>query len=135
MPGLDALAVADVGGAGYVIAGSAGAGSLTVIRVNPLGVMFVTDHLLDDRNRRFDNVSRIETLSYQGRSFVVAGGGDGGINLLELLPGGKRFHHQSLEARDGWSGFATGVIGLSVSLHADALDILESTAKRGAIAF
>lgn len=121
--GLEALAVAEVGGAGYVIAGSAAAGSLSVIRVNPLGVMFVTDHLLDDRSTRFDHVSRIETVSYLNRAFVVAGGGDGGISLLELLPGGKLFHHQSLEAQAGWAGFAGGVSGLSVSLRGDALDI------------
>ncbi|MCF8516710.1 MAG: hypothetical protein K9G72_20465 [Rhodobacteraceae bacterium] len=120
---LDALAVTEVGGAGYVIAGSATAGSLSVIRVNPLGVMFVTDQFLDDRTTRFDTVSRIETITNQGRSFVVAAGGDGGISLLELLPGGKLMHHQSLEARDGWAGFASGVSGLSVRMTGDALDI------------
>jgi len=121
--GIDALAVTEVGGAGYVIAGSAAAGSLSVIRLNPLGVMFVTDQLLDDRATRFDHVTAIETISHQGRSLVVAGGGDGGISLLELLPGGKLFHHLSLEAREGWAGFATGVSGLSVSLRGEALDI------------
>ena len=121
--GLDALAVAEVGGASYVIAGSAAAGSLSVIRINPLGVMFVTDHLLDDRSTRFDHVSQIETVSHLGRSFLVAGGGDGGISLLELLPGGKLFHHQSLEAQAGWAGFAGGVSGLSVTLRDGALDI------------
>lgn len=121
--GVDALAVAEVGGAGYVIAGSAAAGSLSVIRVNPLGVMFVTDHFLDDRDTRFDSVSRIETVSHQGRGFVVAGGGDGGISLLELLPGGRLFHHRSLEAEGAWSGFAGGISGLSAQIRGEVLDI------------
>lgn len=128
--GVDALAAARVAGVDYLIAGSAAAGSLSVIRVNQLGVMFVTDHLLDSRETRFDNVSHIAAGHHRGRVLVVAGGGDGGLSLLELLPDGQLFHHQALEARDGWAALAGGISGLSVALSgaeggaSPALDII-----------
>lgn len=126
--GLDALATVQIGGIHYVIAGSAAVGSLSVIRVNALGVMFLTDQLLDDRTTRFDGVSQIETAVVNGRAFVLAGGGDGGLSLLELLPDGRLFHHTSLEARDGWSAFAHGVTGLSLRLDAGHFQIVAAGA-------
>lgn len=121
--GLDALAVTELGGISYIIAGSAAAGSLSVIRINALGVMFITDQMLDTRDTRFDYVSRIETVTYNGRSLIVAGGGDGGISLLELMPDGTLFHHKSLEARTEWSGFSGGVTGLSAHVDGTRLEI------------
>lgn len=122
--GVDTLAKASIGGVNYVIAGSAAAGSLSVVRVNDLGVMFLTDHVLDTRDTRFDDVSRIKTVTFEGRCFVVAGGDDGGFSLMELLPDGKLFHHQSLEAGTESAVLDAGLTGLSVSVQGESLDIM-----------
>lgn len=121
--GLDALASVSLGGLSYIIAGSAAAGSLSVIRINALGVMFITDQIWDSRDTRFDGVTQIETAEVNGRALVLAAGGDGGLSLLELLPNGQLFHHTSLEARGDWSAFAGGVTGLSLRQIGDRLVI------------
>lgn len=122
--GIDVLAAADLGGRSYVIAGSTVTGSLSVLRINDLGVMFVTDQVHDDLNTRFGGVSAIATATVNGRVLVVAGGGDGGLSLLELLPDGRLFHHAALEARGETAALAEGVTGLSVSLVGGNLQIL-----------
>lgn len=125
--GIDALAQTQSGGNSFVVAGSALAGLLAVIRVNALGVMFITDQVLDDLNTRFDNVSQIATASIGTRSFVIAGGNDGGITLMELLPDGKLFHHQSFVASGEASALTGGLTGLSVTARASTLDIFAGT--------
>lgn len=122
--GVDALAVAELGGRSFVIAGSALTGSLSVLRINDLGVMFVTDQIHDDLTTRFGAVSEIATVTVGGRVLVVAGGGDGGISLLELLPDGRLFHHAAFEAGSNSAAIVGGLTGLSVTVAGDGLQIL-----------
>lgn len=122
--GIDVLAAADLGGRSYVIAGSTVTGSLSVLRINDLGVMFVTDQVHDDLTTRFGGVSEIATVTVNGRVLVVAGGGDGGLSLLELLPDGRLLHHAALEARGETAALAEGLTGLSVSVVGAGLQIL-----------
>lgn len=122
--GIDVLAATDLGGRSYVIAGSTVTGSLSVLRINDLGVMFVTDQIHDDLTTRFGGVSQIATVTVNGRVLVVAGGGDGGLSLLELLPDGRLFHHSALEARGETAALADGITGLSASLAGGNLQIL-----------
>lgn len=122
--GLDVLAVAETGGHSFVIAGSTQTGSLSVLRINDLGVMFVTDQIHDDLTTRFGAVSEIATVTVGGRVLVVAGGGDGGISLLELLPDGRLFHHAAYEAESRSAAIAGGLTGLSVVVAGDGLQIL-----------
>jgi len=121
--GLDVVAAATLGGTQFLIAGSIASSSLSVIRVNAAGVMFVTDQVLDTLETRFGGVDQIAVVPLGERCLVLAAGGDGGITLMELLPDGRLFHHTSLEARGNWSAFADGVTGLAARQDGAALDV------------
>lgn len=126
--GISALEGATFADKSFVLAGSAGANALTVMRVNAQGVMFITEQLLDDRTSRFSGVSQIELAEVNGRMLVVAGGGDGGFSLLELLPNGRLFHHLAIEARDAWAGLAGALTGLELHQSGQNLQIFAAGA-------
>jgi serralysin len=110
--GLDAVQSLSVGAETYLISVSSRASTLAVVRINDLGVMFVTDLVNDTLDTRFANSNQIATFSAAGRGFVLAGGSDGGLSLLEVLPGGALYHHRSYEAPSEWG--LTDVAGLEV---------------------
>ncbi|WP_114965959.1 hypothetical protein [Alkalilacustris brevis] len=103
MSGSTALATAEVQGETHAVVASAGSGALTVLRVNEAGVLFPTDHRLDDMHTRFAGVQDIAAFSHEGRAFLVAGGGDDGLSLFELGPGGRLYHLQSIAHQEGWT--------------------------------
>ncbi|MES2665079.1 MAG: calcium-binding protein [Pseudomonadota bacterium] len=86
-PGL--LQSVTVAGVSYVIAGAGGSSSLSVLAVDDAGVMRVTDHIIDTLDTRFGAVGAVATVMVGDRAFVIAGGGDDGLNLFALLPGGR----------------------------------------------
>lgn len=85
------LATAEVASAKYVVVASAMGenGALSVFHVDNAGSLTATDHVLDTLHTRFGAVQSVEVIEYAGVSFVVAGGGDDGLSLFALLPGGK----------------------------------------------
>ena len=87
-----ALATAQIGGTPYVIAASAGTGSLSVLRLWQDGSLSATDHVLDSLDTRFGGAASLEVVTMGARVFVVAAGGDDGLSLFTLLPGGKLLH-------------------------------------------
>lgn len=91
-----ALAMAEVAGESYLIVAGAGSSSLTVLRLAADGALTPTDHVLDDLTTRFAGVSALETVMLGDRAYVLAGGGDDGISLFTLLPGGRLVHLASL---------------------------------------
>lgn len=94
----------------FVVVASTLSASLSVIRINDMGVMFVEDHLIDDRTTRFDSVVALDAFSHAGRAFVVTGGTDAGITVLELLPNGRLSHILSHAMETGAGiGNVTGV--------------------------
>lgn len=105
-----ALQAVRFGDTQYVVVAATLSASLSVLRVNEMGVLFVEDHLIDDRNTRFDSVVALDGFSYGGRAFVVTGGTDAGVSVLELLPDGRLSHvlAHSLETGAG-IGNITGV--------------------------
>jgi hypothetical protein len=96
-----ALQTARVDGTDFVILASTLSSSLTVLRVNERGVLFVEDHLADDRSTRIDAITAMDQFSYSGRDFIVAGGSDAGISVFELLPDGALSHIWSLALESG----------------------------------
>lgn len=84
-----AMDTAVVDGQTYLVLGSAGSNSLTVMGVAPNGTLTIQDHLMDDRNSRFGAVADIEIITAQGHTYVIAGGGDDGISIYQILPGGQ----------------------------------------------
>ena len=83
-----AMEIATTGGQTYVILAAAGSGSLSVMALDAAGQLDVTDHVLDSRNSRFDDVSAIVVVEHGGQVYVIAGGSDGGISLFLLREDG-----------------------------------------------
>ncbi|KKM62503.1 hypothetical protein LCGC14_1521000, partial [marine sediment metagenome] len=83
-----ALEVVTAGGVTFLVAAAAGSGTLSVIEVGPGGALTVTDHVLDDLTSRFASVQALATVQHDGKGYVVAGGGDDGISLFQILPDG-----------------------------------------------
>jgi Ca2+-binding RTX toxin-like protein len=77
-----------------------------VVRVNDMGCLFQTDHVVDDRATRFDHTAVLDSFTAAGRSFVVTAGTDAGVTVLELLPDGHLQH------------FATGIFETGLGLAA-----------------
>lgn len=90
------LEVIDLAGQAYAILGARGSSSLSVVALPPDGSMRVTDHVVDDRATRFAQLSVMETAEQDGRVYLVAGGGDDGLSLMTLLPGGRLLHLDTL---------------------------------------
>jgi hypothetical protein len=101
MAGLDALAPVTAHGESYVIVGAVNSSSLTMIRVNEIGVMFPEDHWIDSLDSRFARVDAVTGFSLEDRGFVVAGGADDGLSLLEILPDRSLLAHAPLVNVDG----------------------------------
>lgn len=86
--GAAALQTAVVGGQTFAIIASVTSDSLSVVRVNDMGCLFLADQVTDDLDSRFEGASALDVFEVAGRSFVVAGGSDAGLTIFELLPGG-----------------------------------------------
>ncbi|MBB5723637.1 Ca2+-binding RTX toxin-like protein [Loktanella ponticola] len=84
-----AIEAINVDGQDYVVMASAGSGSLTVISTGSVGELAVVDHVIDDRNTRFDGVTALATTVHQGQTWVFAGGSDDGITAFQVLNGGR----------------------------------------------
>jgi Ca2+-binding RTX toxin-like protein len=78
-----------MGGVTYLLAAAGGTSSLSVLMVQPDGSLKVTDHVGDTLDTRFQGVQTLATVVVGDRVFVIAGGGDDGLNLFTLLPDGK----------------------------------------------
>lgn len=122
--GLEDIKLLEAGGQTFIIAGSARSGTLSAVRINPMGVLFVEDILHDTLETRFGGVQALDTFQAAGRSFVLAGGNDGGLALVELLPGGRLFHHQSLAQDTAWD--IGHVQALETAVTGDTLQVFAS---------
>lgn len=125
--GLSMLQTGTLGGTDFAILAATNSASLTVLRVNPMGVFFQTDHVVDDRNTRFDAVQAIDSFMAQGRFFVIAAGRDAGISLFELLPNGRLSHMESF-ALEGGQGLQA-VTAIKAEVVGNSVDILMVDAR------
>lgn len=116
-----AMQVITLEGQNFAVLAATGTSSLSVVRINPMGVLFVTDQVLDDRATRFADVVALDIFVAKGRAFVVAAGTDAGVTVLELLPGGqlKPYASFALETGAGLpavTAIETRVTGTEVAL-------------------
>ncbi|RRH71168.1 calcium-binding protein [Falsigemmobacter faecalis] len=92
-PGIAAptdLGIAQSGGQLILVVSAAGSSSLSSFRLSADGTLTPAFHLIDSRGSRFEKVQGIALAETPvGRSFLVAGGGDDGVSLFELLPDGR----------------------------------------------
>ncbi|MBR9650103.1 calcium-binding protein [Thalassovita aquimarina] len=95
-----ALATVMVAGRGYALVASAaqnGSGAaLSVMEISAAGQIRVTDHILDSQATRFGQVTALQVVQNGDWTYVAVAGGDGGISLFALLPGGQLVHLHSL---------------------------------------
>lgn len=117
--------------ASWVIMGSAGSNSLSVMQVSANGQLSATDHLLDTRATRFGAVQAIEVVKTEGHVFVLAGGGDDGISLFTLLPDGRLVHLQSLAHATG-RGLAD-VTALTAARVGDAIQVFVASGSEAGL--
>ena len=103
LSGMDSLTATEAGGTTYITIASTLSSSLSVVRINPMGVLFVTDHITDTLNSRFAHIDAIDSFTVNGRGFVIAGGSDDGLTLLEIMPDGKFLEHDSIANQAGWT--------------------------------
>ncbi len=99
--GAAAVQTAEVGGQTFAIIASVTSDSLSVVRVNDMGCLFLADHVTDDLDSRFRGASALDVFEIAGRSFVVAGGSDAGLTIFEILPGGELSHVSSTAFEPG----------------------------------
>ena len=78
-----------MGGVTYLLVAAGATSSLSVVAVQPDGTLRVTDHVADTLDTRFQGVQTSAVVTLGDRVFVIAGGGDDGLNLFTLLPDGK----------------------------------------------
>ncbi len=125
--GPSALEVISAHGQTWAILGAGQSGSLTVLEVTAGGRLSMTDHLSDTLSSRFGQLCALEVVEVEGRVLVLAGGGDGGLSLLELLPDGRLLHRAALENGVGQdlasiSALAAVQIGASLEIYAASQD-------------
>ncbi len=87
-----AMTMVETGGQAFAIVTAAGSSSISVVALEAQGRMSLSDHVIDTLDTRFQGVSALASVTIGGRVFVVAGGGDNGISLFTLLPGGRLLH-------------------------------------------
>lgn len=68
----------------FLVMGAAGTDELVVLRVSAGGKMKVVDRLVDTNETRFESVSVMKAFEHNGRSLILAGGGDDGFSIFEL---------------------------------------------------
>lgn len=99
--GISALETVEIDGKDFIIALSP-IGTLVSLRVNANGVFFVEDQIWDNLGSRFSGAQAMDLISTSGRHFVVTGGADQGLSVIEVLPDGKFLHHGALAQSLDW---------------------------------
>jgi len=87
-----ALETVTIGNQTYTVLAAAGTDSLSVVRINSDGGLTLTDHVMDSLATRFNDVVDIGITQIGDFVYVVAGGSDDGVSLLQLLPDGTLLH-------------------------------------------
>lgn len=105
-------------------------GTVTVLRLDADGSLNLADHVLDSLETRFDAATVMETFEYGGQHFLIVGGGDQGLSLLQLLPTGKLLHRASLA--DSATTIVDNISDLVVTtVGASVLIFISSDAENG----
>ena len=130
--GLDGLTVIEQDGQAFVLGVSAAAGAMVSVRMNPMGVFFVSDVVYDSRDTRFDGATAIDSFGVDDRNFVLSGGSDQGLTLFELMDDGSLFHHSSIAQDNDWH--IGNVQAIETIVQGDTLEILVSGSATGGIA-
>jgi Ca2+-binding RTX toxin-like protein len=91
-----AIEVVRLAGETYAILASAGSNSVSVVRIGADGSLTPTDHVIDGLSSRYAGAGCLDVITLNGQVFIAVAGGDNGVTLLQLLPGGRLLHLASL---------------------------------------
>lgn len=91
-----ALVTAELDGKTYAIMGASVSSSLTVFQVGAAGELVAVDHIVDSLTSRFAQISVLRSFAVGEQVHVLAGGGDGGLSLFTLLPGGQLYYRTTV---------------------------------------
>ena len=91
-----ALETVTVDGNLFLVLGAATSSSISVLKVNEWGGLFLKDHEIDSLDTRFGGISALDTVLVGDRAFVVAGGSDDGLSLFEISADGGLHHLASI---------------------------------------
>jgi Ca2+-binding RTX toxin-like protein len=81
--------VVEMVGVTYLVVASASSSSISVIGLAANGSLSVADHVIDTLDTRFQGVQALATAQIGDRVFVIAGGGDDGLTVMQLTPEGR----------------------------------------------
>lgn len=76
-------------GRDFIVIPASLSSSLTVAEIRDDGSLVARDHIMDSLVSRFGGVTALEVVEVAGRPIILAGGGDGGVTALMLLPNGR----------------------------------------------
>ena len=129
-----ALEVITAHGTDWAVVGAAGSHTLTVLRLDPVTGLQVSDHLMDTGATRFADVQAVASAVAGDHVFVVAGGGDHGLTLFALLPDGRLVWLQTIA--DGPETGLRNVTALQATVVGEQLVVMAgSQADAGLTSF
>ncbi|MGX9357553.1 hypothetical protein ACS3SW_20935 [Roseobacteraceae bacterium S113] len=130
------MVTTSVAGRHYVLVASASESSqgaaLSVMEITESGALVVTDHILDSLETRFGKVSGLSVVEHEGWSYVVAAGGDGGVSLFALMPGGQLVLMETVVSQA--DAPLASLTDISASVAADQMTILTTSHQTQQIA-
>jgi len=122
LSGLDSVTAVQAGGVDYVAVGAVESSSLSLVRVNDMGVFFLEDHSFDTLNTRYSRVDAVTSFDVADRGFLVAGGADDGLSLIEVLPDHSLFHHSVLTNQAG--GALENITALTIAEFSSEIQVI-----------
>lgn len=96
-----ALETVSAFGENWVVLGSAGSSSISVMRLEADGGLTPVDHIIDTLSTRFAGVTTLAVAQEGDRVFVIAGGSDDGVSVFTLAPDGRLLHLQTIPHTTG----------------------------------
>lgn len=125
-----AMQTVHLNGQGYVVVASAAGntgngGALSVLRLAQDGTLQPADHVLDSLDTRFGQVQSLSVVQDGDWTYVIAGGGDDGISVFAMMPGGQLLYLASLA--DSMAAGLDNVSAVTGALTGDTLQILAAS--------
>ena len=125
-----AMQLVQVAGETFAIVASTGSSSLTSVRINDMGCLFIEDQLVDDLSTRFAHTEALDAFTMNGRSFIVTAGTDAGISFIEVLPGGEFQAFYSVPLETGTGLAAVTSVDAAVSGTTAQIFVIDATSEQ-----
>jgi Ca2+-binding RTX toxin-like protein len=110
---------------------SFGTSSVSIVRVEG-GVPMLADHVYDGAETRFAGASSLAAVTYGDFAYLAAGGAEGGVTLMTVLPGGRVIHLGSVAEDETAPLDQVGALEMHVA--DDALHIFAGSSNEAGLA-